>query len=65
MILTDNAASRAVLEKCGFGEGGRFEAGFGRHADSPVVRMTLRRDEWRASPGADLRPALPFDRAIA
>ncbi len=65
VILTDNAASRAVLEKCGFVESERFETGFGRHADSPVVRMALRRDGWQASTGGVLRPALAFDRALA
>ncbi|MGO8740147.1 GNAT family N-acetyltransferase [Rhodoblastus sp.] len=65
VIVTDNAASRAVLEKCGFGESERFDAGSGRHADSPVVRMTLSRDEWRAPRSAGLRPALAFDTALA
>ncbi len=65
VILTDNAASCAMLEKCGFVESERFEAGLGRHADSPVMRMTLRRDEWRAPRGDGLQPALAFDRAIA
>ncbi len=65
VILTDNAASRAVLEKSGFVDSERFEAGFGRHADSPVVRMTLPRAEWQAPRSAGLRPALAFDRALA
>jgi RimJ/RimL family protein N-acetyltransferase len=65
LILTDNAASRAVLEKCGFVEAEWIESGPGRHADSPVVRMTLRRDEWRAPSIASLRPARAFARAMS
>ncbi len=65
VILLDNSASRAVLDKCGFVEEERFDVGPGRHADSPVVRMALSRLDWRAPLGPRLQPALAFDRALS
>ncbi|HUO53868.1 MAG TPA: GNAT family N-acetyltransferase [Rhodoblastus sp.] len=64
-ILADNAASLAVLEKCGFVEATRADAGPGRHADSPVVRLALRRGDWLAPRLGGLPPALALDRALS
>jgi RimJ/RimL family protein N-acetyltransferase len=63
LALPGNAASRAVLEKAGFVEAERLESGPGRHSDSPVARLVLRRRDWRVA-GSSLRPALASDRAL-
>ena len=59
LVLPENAASRAVLEKCGFGEAERFEAGPGAMPTAPSCGSSLRR---RRMAGvrrrSSLRPAL-------
>lgn len=63
LALPGNAASRAVLEKAGFVEVERLESGPGRHSDSPVARLVLRRRDWQGA-GSSLQPALASDRAL-
>jgi RimJ/RimL family protein N-acetyltransferase len=64
-VLPENAASRAVLEKAGFVDDGRVEAGPGRHADSPVARLVLRRRDWQGFAGPGLRPGPASARALS
>ncbi|WP_296707216.1 GNAT family N-acetyltransferase [Rhodoblastus sp.] len=64
-VLPENAASRSVLEKAGFVEEGRIEAGPGRHADSPFARLVLRRRDWQGFAGLGLRPGLASARALS
>jgi RimJ/RimL family protein N-acetyltransferase len=64
-VLPENGASRAVLERAGFVEDRRIEAGPGRHADSPVARLVLRRRDWQGFAGRGLRPGLASARALS
>jgi RimJ/RimL family protein N-acetyltransferase len=57
LALEENRASRAVLGKLGFTEDERLDAGPGRCADSPTLRLVLRRGDWRAR-GASLPSGL-------
>lgn len=64
LVLAENGASRAVLEKNGFAETERLESGPGRHADTPVVRLALGRRDWQAATKHRLRPAFASERAL-
>jgi RimJ/RimL family protein N-acetyltransferase len=57
LALEENQASRGVLEKLGFVESERLEAGPGRHAENPTMRFALRREDWQPQ-GASLPPGL-------
>jgi RimJ/RimL family protein N-acetyltransferase len=65
LVLPENGASRALLEKGGFAEAERLESGPGRHSDSPVARLVLRRRDWQTSADFGLRPGLASDRALS
>lgn len=64
LALTDNDASRVVLEKAGFVETERLASGPGRHADGPVARLRLARRHW-AAPHSGLRRAFASAKALA
>jgi RimJ/RimL family protein N-acetyltransferase len=63
-VAVENAASRAVLEKTGFVEVERLDAGLGRHSDGPVARMELRRRNWQAPRGVRWQRAFATDAAL-
>ncbi|MCI4680714.1 GNAT family N-acetyltransferase [Rhodoblastus acidophilus] len=66
LVLAENTAARAMLEKCGFAVTDCLDGGPGRHGDSPTLGMVLPRNEWHAPRRATgLQPALAFGRGLS